>query len=128
MLEENVIDFKKHLEMYPFNEHLSSENKTKHREFMISRSNFVIFMYGTGSCNSGMFEEYSIAKSNPNKIIIPIGVTGGSAKKILEDIRNNIIKYPYLEKYINALANEKDPQIIARIVISIIHENLNNAI
>ena len=128
MLEENVVDFKKHLEMYPFNEHLSSENKTKHRKFMISRSNFVIFMYGTGSCSSGMFEEYSIAKSNPNKIIIPIGVTGGSANKILEDIRNNIIEYPYLEKYINALATENDPRKIAKIVISIINENLNNAI
>ena len=85
-------------------------------------------MYGTGSCSSGMFEEYSIAKSNPNKIIIPIGVTGGSANKILEDIRNNIIEYPYLEKYINALATENDPRKIAKIVISIINENLNNAI
>jgi len=125
MIEENVIDFKKHLQMYPFNEHLSSSDKTKHRKYMISKSNVSIFMYGSGSPQSGMWEEYELSKTD-NKIIIPIGSTGGTAQKILMDVKNNIINYPYLEKYINILENESNAAIIAKTVLTIINENLKS--
>ena len=44
MIEENVINFRRHLQMFPFNEHLSNEDKTNHRTFMIEKTNFSIFL------------------------------------------------------------------------------------
>lgn len=128
MIEENIIDFRKHLQMFPFNEHLSDEDKTKHRMFMIAKTNFAIFMYGSGSKNSGMYEEYKIAQNDPNRIIIPIGSTGGTAQIILEDIKKNIILYPYLEKYTKILETENNPKKLSMIILSIINENLKNSI
>ena len=124
MIEENVVDFKKHLQMYPFDEHMSEANKNKHRNFMISKSNVAIFMYGSGSCSSGMLEEYNIAKKDNHRIIIPLGVTGGTAKIIFDDVKNNIILYPYLEKYIELLETENNPTLIAQTIITIISEAL----
>lgn len=124
LIEENVMDFKSHLQMYPFNEHSTKTAKTKHREYMIQKSNFSIFMYGSVEKESGMIEEYNIAKKNKN-IIIPIGSTGGTAEIILKDVKRNLTTYPYLEKYLNILENETNPTIIARTVLTIINENLN---
>lgn len=127
MIEENVVDTKKHLLMFPFDEHSSDSEKSRHRAFMISKSNISIFMYGSGSKNSGMMEEYEISKKNKHNIIIPLGCTGGSAKLILNDVKKNIIKYPYLEKYINVLENETDADNISKTIISIINENLKDS-
>lgn len=126
MIEENVVDFKRHLLMFPFYEHLSNLDKKKHREFMISKANVSIFMYGSGNKNSGMLEEYEISKQNINRIIIPIGSTGGTAKLIFDDVKKNITQYPYLEKYIGALEKESDPTTISKIIVSIIKENLKD--
>lgn len=122
MIEENVTDFRNHLKMYPFDEHLTPKGKTKHREFMISQANVCIFMYGSGNGGGGMMEEYEIAKRGANKIIIPLGSTGGTAKIISDDIRKNIIQYPYLEKYIDKLEVETNPQKIARLIFEILNE------
>lgn len=124
MIEENVVDLKKHLLMYPFDEHLSNSEKTKHREYMISKANISIFMYGSGNINGGMLEEFNISKQDKNRIIIPIGSTGGSAKIILNEIKKNILMYPYLEKYIDSLDTETNPETISKIVLEIIKENL----
>ncbi len=123
MIEENVTDYRKHLLMYPFDEHLTSLDKKRHREFMISKANVSIFMYGSGNINGGMYEEYKISKKDRNRILIPIGSTGGSAKLISDDIKNNIILYPYLEKYINVLDSESNPEVLAKVIIQIIQEN-----
>lgn len=128
MIEENIIDLKRHLLMYPFDEHLSNSDKTKHREYMISNANISIFMYGSGKIDSGMIEEFNISKKDKNRIIIPIGSTGGSARIILNEIRDNIMLYPYLEKYIDKLDNEKNPESIAKMVLEIINENLKYGI
>lgn len=93
---------------------------------MISKANVSIFMYGSGNMHSGMIEEYEISKRDRNRIIIPIGSTGGSAKLILDDVKKNIILYPYLEKYIDDLEIETNPNIISKIIITIINENLKN--
>ena len=122
MIEENVTDFRNHLKMYPFDEHLTPKEKTKHREFMISQANVCVFMYGSGNQDGGMMEEYEIAKRGDNKIIIPLGSTGGTARIISDDIRKNIIRYPYLEKYIEKLEIEKNPQKIARLILKILNE------
>ncbi len=125
MLEENVTSFEKYLLMYPFDEHLTQSQKYKHREFMISKANIAIFMYGTSSSDSGMIEEYNIAKNDAGKIIIPIGSTGGAAKMIYDDVKANIIKYPYLEKVIDNLLYETNEDKIISLIIDIIHQNLN---
>lgn len=54
--------------MYPFDEHLTQSQKYKHREFMISKANVVIFMYGGASSDSGMIEEFNIAKKTLEKL------------------------------------------------------------
>ena len=125
MMEENVASFEKYLLMYPFDEHLTQNQKYKHREFMISKANVAIFMYGTSSSDSGMIEEYNIAKKDPRKIIIPIGSTGGAAKKIYDDVKTNITKYPYLEKVIDNLLSESNEDKIISIIIDVINQNLN---
>lgn len=45
MIEENVINFRRHLQMFPFNEHLSNEDKTNHRTFMIEKQIFQFFVW-----------------------------------------------------------------------------------
>ena len=125
MLEENVASFEKYLLMYPFDEHLTHSQKYKHREFMISKANVIIFIYGFASPESGMIEEFNIAKKDPRKIIIPIGSTGGAAKIIYDEVKANIIQYPYLEKVIDILLNETDPDKLIPVILDVIRQNLN---
>ena len=126
MIEENVTSFEKYLLMFPFNEHLDAEQKKKHRYFMISKSNIAIFIYGSGTKDSGMYEEFEIVRTDPMKIIIPVGFTGGTAKIIYDEIKRDIINYPYLEKYITYLGSDKYKDVISDIIISIIKEALNS--
>ena len=125
MLEENVASFEKYLLMYPFDEHLTQSQKYKHREFMISKSNVIIFIYGFASSDSGMIEEFNIAKKDPRKIIIPIGSTGGAAKIIYDEVKANIIQYPYLEKVVDILLNETNPDKLISVILDVIRQNLN---
>lgn len=125
MLEENVASFEKYLLMYPFDEHLTSIQKYKHREFMLSKANVVIFMYGTASSDSGMIEEFNIAKNDPRKIIIPIGSTGGAAKIIYDEVKSNLLQYPYLEKVIDNLLTEDNVDKLISVIIDVISQNLN---
>ena len=125
MLEENVSSFEKYLLMYPFDEHLTKLQKYKHREFMISKANVAIFIYGFDSPDGGMIEEFNIAKKDPSKIIIPIGSTGGAAKLICDEVKKNIIQYPYLEKVIDILSAETDTEKLISVILDVIRQNLN---
>lgn len=125
MLEENTTSFEKYLLMYPFDEHLTASQKYKHREFMLSKANVAIFMYGSASSDSGMIEEFNIAKNDPRKIIIPIGSTGGAAKIIYDEVKENIMEYPYLEKAIDALLQEKNSESLLSLILDIIRQNLD---
>lgn len=125
MLEENVTSFEKYLLMYPFDEHLTPLQKQRHREFMLSKANVVIFMYGLGSKDSGMIEEFNIAKRDPRKIIIPIGSTGGAARLIYDEVKANIIQYPYLEKIIDDLLVETDSEHLLSLILDVIRQNVD---
>lgn len=121
----------KYLIMRPFHERMEKVKKTNHRISMINECNIAIFAYGKSPSpddkvinSQGVIEEYQIAK-NQNKFIIPLGMTGFSSKIIFDDIKNNIVKYPYLERYINVLENERNIQKICKVVLSII-ENINS--
>ncbi len=124
MLEENVKSFENYLLMYPFDEHLNNTQKKNHREFMVAKSNILIFVYGVATKDSGVYEEFSIAKEDPQKIIIPVGSTGGAAQMICNEIKDNIINYPYLEKYIDLLQTETNPEKLVAIIMDIIQHNL----
>ena len=68
----------------------------------------------------GTLEEYKLAK-RMKKIIIPLGVTGYSSREIFNDVKKNLICYPYLEQYIDVLENERDVDIISSCIISILN-------
>ena len=55
------------------------------------------------------------------KIIIPLGVTGYSSREIFNDVKKNLICYPYLEQYIDVLENERNVDIISSCIISILN-------
>ena len=124
MLEENVTSFEHYLLMYPFDEHSTIEQKRNHRKFMISKSNILIFVYGSESEKSGMIEEFNIAKNDPRKIIIPVGSTGGAAKIIYNEVKSNITQYPYLEKVIDNLLFETDFDNLTNLITDIIKQAL----
>lgn len=79
-------EFYHRLSLYPFP--LSKpELFTKYREDMIRRSGFSVFIAGNKEGHEiapGVIEEYKIAKEQ-GKAIIPIGATGGAARKIWDD-------------------------------------------
>lgn len=123
MLSNNIFNIERYLIMRPFHELMPSEDKSKHREMLISSANSVIFMFGKsiGSNKSlGVKEEFKIAKSQ-NKTIIPIGSTGYQSEEIWQEVKENITLYPYIERYIDQLKNNKNPKMIADIVIDILH-------
>ena len=81
------------------------------------------FIDGTSQNSTGVIEEYEIAKKL-GKIIIPIGSTGFAAHQILEDIKQEIIRYPYLEPYIDVLGMERDVNKLSKVVLQIIKDVL----
>ena len=67
----------------------------------------------------GVYEEYKIAKQ-ANAFIIPIGSTGYTAKKIWDDVYENIDSYPYLSSEIMTLQNSTNPQRIIQSIKNIL--------
>lgn len=127
-ISNNIHNIEKYLIMRPFHERMETDKKTNHRISMINECNIAIFAYGKSPSpkenvinSQGVIEEYNIAKKQ-NKYIIPLGMTGYSSKIIFDKIKNDIINYPYLEKYINVLENERDISVICKVVLTIINE------
>ena len=112
---------------HPFDRHKNGPNdETKqYREYIMHDSGVAIFMFGQDSRNptgsDGVRQEFNIAKAKEMKII-PLGVTGYEAKKIWDDVKENITEYGYLEKYIDKLNEEQNPEKLANVVLSIINE------
>lgn len=132
-LKHQIYNIEKYLIMRPFQERMEKDKKTDHRIAMINECNIAIFAYGKSPSSEntvinsqGVIEEYQIAKKY-KKHIIPLGMTGFSSKVIFDDIKNNIVKYPYLERYIGILENENDIQTICNAILSII-ESIPNIV
>lgn len=130
--KRDIYDIEKHLLMRPFFEKMNMHDKTNHRNRMLDECKHAIFIFGkspseTGEIinSKGVFEEYEIAKSL-NKNIIAIPATGYAAKEIFIEQKNNIIKYPFLEMYINVLENETNPKRIAEVVIEILKDCISD--
>lgn len=124
MLSNNIFNIERYLIMRPFQELMPETDKYQHRSMLIDKAYCVIFIFGKSmgqNTSLGVKEEFEIAKAK-NKIIIPIGSTGYQSALIWEEVKNNIIQYPYLERYIDELKCCKDPARISNIIISIIHD------
>ena len=78
----------RYLQMEPFPFSGKNANKT-HRENMISKAGIFIFLYGDAPKNNspieqnGMWEEYLLAKSDKDNIIIPIPCGNNSVSNII---------------------------------------------
>jgi len=95
------------------------------REYAQHDSGIAVFICGQetedASGSEGTYQEFEIAKES-NLKIIPIGATGYEARKIWHEIKNNITRYGYLERYIDKLNDETNPDELANIVVQIIKD------
>ena len=106
----------------------SLESRWKeYREDMIRQAGIVVFIFGNKRINddiivaNGMIEEFEIAMAQ-NKIIIPVGCTGGAASIIHDRVVNNIDNYPYLKDYIEDLKKPQKGNGLIELVVEIIRE------
>jgi hypothetical protein len=131
LLEHNIVNIEKYLIMRPFpfhNKKLARDEGRQHRELLMSDSRTAIFIFGKSQndpneLSTGVLEEFEIAKEK-GMIIIPVGATEYTARKIWSEIKNNIVNYPYLERYIDPLGSEKDPIKLAEIILTIINDTV----
>lgn len=119
-----------HLCLHPFPQGILDDEERiakwkKYREEIISGNGVVIFISGNKlingeTCNAdGCLEEFEIAKER-KCIIIPIGTTGYTAKKVFDEIKKEKIKYAYLDAYFDILETENDVDKIVDAVVEIV--------
>lgn len=135
-LEEIMVSKYKHVDEHlclrPFPQIISGDMPReqlwqKYREDMIAQSGIAIFIFGNKKVDDkiviadGMIKEFEIAKQK-DKRIIPIGSTGGAARIIYDEVKSDIVKYPYLAKFIDALGEEDDFNKLIALVGEIIKE------
>jgi len=136
LITKGKINTSKFLSMRPFPFHLNldTQKQREYRTIMEYDCEAAIFMFGrsestekegtfseTGHYSRGVYQEYTIAKEL-NHIIIPIGSTGYEAKVIWNEVKNRINEYPYLSKKIDILGSSKDPELLAKTIVSILNE------
>jgi hypothetical protein len=127
LAKKGVKDIEKYLIVKPFvglGEKTLSD-KTRMREESLSKCGSAIFVFGGYDANvpnphSGVKEEFEIAMKN-RKIIIPISYPGMRSEVIWNEIRNNLTKFPYLEKSIDFLNHETNTTDIAKIIVHILN-------
>lgn len=120
------IDKKLILKSRPFHtQNTVNDNTKEYRKYIMRDSGIAVFMFGQSKSNvngsDGVKQEFIVAKELGMKII-PLGVTGYESLKIWNEIKNEISYYGYLEKYIDNLMTERNPQKLADIVINIIND------
>lgn len=103
---------------------ISLKDKKRLREEVISGCGSAIFVFGdynpnSPNPNSGVKEEYEIALKQ-HKTIIPIAYPGMRSELIWNEVKLNITQYPYLEKCIDQLTSNNDPQYIAKLIVYIL--------
>ncbi len=98
--------------------------KKRLREEVISECGSVIFVFGDYNKDSpnplsGVKEEFEIALKK-QKTIIPISYPGMRSELIWKEMKNNITKYPYLEKSIDRLTSNCNTEELAKIIVYIL--------
>jgi len=125
-LLSNNLPIERSLVMRPFLQNMSPDQKKAHREMLIEECPIAIFMFGQVPYqneyvnSTGMKNEFDIALKK-GKYVIPIGSTGYTAQEIWQDVRDQIVRFPYLERYMNIL-NGNDVEAITSAVVHIIRE------
>ncbi|MOA60791.1 hypothetical protein D3C78_1857690 [compost metagenome] len=66
-----------------------------------------------------MIEEFEIAKKQ-QKIIIPVGSTGGASETIYNEVKRNSECYPYLTEYLDELGQVSDADSLIELIYCII--------
>jgi hypothetical protein len=111
---QNISDVKERNELYQI-----------YREDMLDMAGIAVFIFGNKKkdgaiVNSdGMISEFEIAKKK-NKIIIPVGSTGGAAKEIYDRVNANIAAYPYLTEHIERLGSVTNGEELIELIYQII--------
>lgn len=111
--------------------HIQPMAKNNYQQNMISQVGIVIFLFGNQyydnelEISRGVMHDYERALEQ-KKYIIPVGSTGFAAENILNDIENNIEKFPYLRPFISQLRNEKDTYRLVALIFRIIDYIRNN--
>ena len=124
-----------HLCLRPFPQGISDveERKAKwkkYREEILEDNGVALFIFGNKkdadekkTVADGCIQEYMLAKEK-GCTIIPIGSTGDAAAAIYAAVKtdheDDNSKYPYLEKYIEALGTETDIDKIVEMVLEIV--------
>lgn len=102
-----------------------NDTTQKMREYAQHDSGIAVFICGqeteTAGGSEGTYQEFEIAKEN-NLKIIPVGATGYEAKRIWQEIKDNITQYGYLERYIDKLNDKTNPDELANVVAQIIKD------
>jgi hypothetical protein len=119
---------------FPFHLNLKQKEKIRYREIMQADCSAAIFMFGqskttdleggystTGHYSLGVYMEYELAKK-AGLMIIPVGSTGYESEIIWNEVKSNINEYYYLSKKIDILHDEKNPQKLVEIILSILND------
>lgn len=126
-LLSNNLNIEERLKIRPFDDSMNHDEFTNYRTMLIDNNNVVIFVFGQKQINGkdinseGVIEEFILAKLQ-GKYIIPIGSTGYASQHIWKEIKENILFYPYLEKYIDELNKELKPEVLSSIVLAILED------
>lgn len=122
----------KYLGLFPFPQHADGEMHikelwTSYRRKIIENAGVCLFIFGNKKGKNddivdadGMIEEFRIAQST-EKIIIPIGSTCFTAKKIFDEMKESG-RYSYLDEYWGILETEKDYNKVYSVIDKIIKE------
>ena len=124
--KQGIKDVGKYLIIKPFvgMDKSAAKEKRRTREKVIGQCGAALFVFGETDGNavraaSGVFEEFEIAKKQ-HKTIIPIAFPGMVSEVIWNEVKSNITKYPYLERYIDLLTSEQSPDAIASYIVQIL--------
>ena len=99
--------------------------KAEYRKGIFENAGIAIFMFGNKLSDNeiimanGVYEEYEIAKK-ANAYIIPIGSTGYVAKRIWDEVFQNINEYPYLQEEAFILQGCTNPDKVIESVMNIL--------
>lgn len=136
LAERSTSDPSRQLSMRPFPFHLNldEDQKVRYRSIMMADCSAAIFMFGqsrstseaggvaaTGHCSQGVYMEYQLAKK-AGLAIIPVGCTGYEAEIIWKEVSDNINEFYYLSKKIDKLRNEKNPEKLSKLILSILDD------
>lgn len=124
---QGIKDISKYLIIKPFIglDKKAIKEKRRAREKVIGQCGASLFVFGEYDRNaatspSGVLEEFNIAKKQ-HKTIIPIAYPGMVSEEIWNEVKQNITKYPYLERYIDFLTAKQPPDTIVRYIVQILN-------